>query len=255
MVCDGAGSSLTSTSTIRPSSRGARRDVGIGDERRWRSARGEDRRPASGGSGRPALNRAMTPTWSALNGGSPLTRIAPNCATGPGLDRQRQRRELGLVIDDDVLLADLGRARSPSCPSALLERDAGGDDVLGDDRVAVLDREGRRAASHNPRPPPRARASSTDGEAILRARLGLEHDLEAASPDPSIRGCDHRVIIAAGCAAISASSSASARERRLDLRGIGGRLAVLPRAPIACGRPRASASRRRARRGLRSRRV
>ncbi len=40
--------------------------------------------------GSPGLNRAMIATWRALNGGWPLTRIAPNRATGPGLTGKRQ---------------------------------------------------------------------------------------------------------------------------------------------------------------------
>ncbi len=58
--------------------------------------------------GSPRLNRAMIPTWRALNGGLPLTWIAPKRATGPGVTGSDKRREVGLVIDLDVLLAELG---------------------------------------------------------------------------------------------------------------------------------------------------
>ena len=71
----------------------------------------------------------MIATWRALNGGWPLTRIAPNCATGPGSTGRIRRRKMGLVIDLDVLLADL-RLGEALLAERTCQGMPAGDDVL-----------------------------------------------------------------------------------------------------------------------------
>ena len=83
----------------------------------------------------------MIPTCLALNGGRPLTWIAPNSAIGPGRYRKRQRREMRLMIDFNVLVT------KPCFGETLLakrmdERFTSGDDVFGNDRIAGLYSEG-----------------------------------------------------------------------------------------------------------------
>ena len=157
MVCDGAGSRRTSRSTVRPPSTGttwmsalATSVVAISARRRSSTLERLN--------GSPLLNRAMVATWRALNGGRPVTRITPKCAIGPGIDRQRQRREMGLVIDLDVLVADPG-AGEPFLAEQPGQLDPARDHVLGDHRVAGLHGERVAEALRRPRPPLRGRAA------------------------------------------------------------------------------------------------
>ena len=62
------------------------------------------------------------------------------------------------MVDDDVLLADLGRGEALLAERDL-QRDAGGDDLLRDDRIAGLDRERLAQLCRFARRPLRARAA------------------------------------------------------------------------------------------------
>jgi hypothetical protein len=116
------------------------------------------------------LKRAIVATWRALNGGCPLTRMAPNRATGPWFDGQRQRRKMGLVVELDVLFADLCSGKTLFAERAGQGRTAG-NDISRDDRIARLHVEGvaqpRRLRAG------RLKSGETDRcETILRAGIG-----------------------------------------------------------------------------------
>ena len=123
-----------------------------------------------------------------------------------GLDRKYQLGAASLVVDQDLLLADLGQ-REPLLAERDLQRDVGGDHVLGDDRIAGLDRERLaqpgRLRSRESRP-----GSSTTGTGMA-PRLGREHD-RSALPVRSMRGSTIAFVIA-WLRSSSASSSVGAR--------------------------------------------
>ena len=57
-----------------------------------------------------------------------------------GRDGQDQPRRLRLMVDYDILFANLGRRKSPFA-QCNLQGDACRSDILRDDRIAGLDRE------------------------------------------------------------------------------------------------------------------
>ena len=79
------------------------------------------------------------------------------------------------MVDDDLLLANLGE-REPLLPQSDLEGDPARDDILGNDRVAGLDR--KSFAQIRGLRPGRLEARQLDRlEVILPPRLGREDDL------------------------------------------------------------------------------
>ena len=130
---------------------------------------------------------------------------------------------MGLVVDLDVLLADfcLGEALLAERAG---ERDPAGDDVLGDDRVAAADPEGRAqlglvllAGRLEP-------GKLDRGEAILLARIGGENDAQHAIGALGAR-LDHRVIITLAAQELREQVGVGAGAAP-DLRRVGGILAV-----------------------------
>ena len=99
----------------------------------------------------PGLNRAICWTWRGEKGGWPVTLICAELRHRPRRHRQDQPRGLRLMVDDDVLFADPGGGEPPLAKRDL-QRDAGVDHLLCDDRIAGLDRE-RLAQSLLPRSP------------------------------------------------------------------------------------------------------
>ena len=161
-------------------------DVGIGDQR------GGDQRAAQIVDPRAAEAVAL-----AEAGDDPdMARVERRLAADPDQRRtgrparayrQDQGREMGLVIDDDVLLADFRRGEA-LLPERAVERDAGGDDLLGDDRVAFLDREGVAELLESSGPAASRPGSSTEAKRYWAAGIGLERSPGARSLEPSIRG-------------------------------------------------------------------
>ena len=164
----------------------------------------------------------MMPTWCALNGGRPLTRITPNRATGPGFTGSNQRREVRLVIDLDLLLAEL-RLGEALLAERGRQRPSGGDHVLRDDRVAGLDGEGV-AELRRIRPGGVEPRQLDRSEAVLDSGIDRQDDPQriAAPLGPRVDRC---VIIALAAQQFGEKVGVGARAAA-DLRRIGGILAL-----------------------------
>ena len=99
--------------------------------------------------------------------------------------RQDEGREVRLVIDLDVLLAELGLGKT-LLPERSGERGAGGNHILCDDRVAGLDGE-RLAQLRCVRARRLEPGSSTDAKRYC-APGSAERMTRSVSPLPSVRG-------------------------------------------------------------------
>src|SRR6478672_5407100 len=96
---------------------------------------------------------------------------------GPGSDGLRQRCEMGLVVDLDVLLAEL-RTGIALLAKRGRQGNASGDDVGSDDRIARLDRE-RVAQSGSRSRTSRIEPRQLDrSKSILLSRIGSEDDAQ-----------------------------------------------------------------------------
>ena len=130
---------------------------------------------------------------------------------------------MGLVIDLDVLLADLrpGEALLAEQPGQL---EAAGDHVLGDHRVAGLHRERVAQPSRRPRRQLRGPGSSTDAKRYCVPGIGGEDHAQLRALRLGAR-LDHRIIIALASKQLGEQVGVSARAAA-DLRGIGRVLAI-----------------------------
>ena len=138
-------------------------------------------------------------------------------------DRQNQRRQLGLVIDDYLLLADRRRGEA-FLSQRLVERDPGGNDFLGDDRVAFA--HGEAVTQRLIILARRLESRELDrSEAVLGSRIDLEQHFElgARAFDPRLDG---GVIIAVAAQDLPEQLGVGARAAA-DLGGVGGLLAAL----------------------------
>ena len=136
-----------------------------------------------------------------------------------GRDRQDEPRRLRLMVDDDVLLADLGGGEAPLAKRHL-ERDAGLDHLLRDDRIAGLDRE-RLAQSRSLVPSRLVEPRQLDAfEAVERPgdRRQLDEQFLAGGIDARL---DRRVIIALAAQQLGQQLGVGAGAA-VDLRGVGG---------------------------------
>ena len=184
--------------------------------------------------GSPGLNRAIIATWRALNGGWPLTRIAPNRATGPGSTGSVRVARWVWWLTSTVLLADLGARRSPprrapcvsAAPPAITSSAMTGSPALTANASRSFAASGAGGVE----------AGQLDrGEAILLARLGRRAPRAA---------CRRRARCAARRRRHNSPGFAAVRRAGRRRRASGGRSA--PRWPGPCGRPRAPTAARNA---------
>ncbi len=140
----------------------------------------------------------------------------PETRDRPGRDRQDKAGGVGLVVDVDLLLAQL-RQRETLLAKRDLQRRARGDDVLRDDRVAGLDRKSlAKLACLFARG---IQARKLDRlENILTARFGGERDEQRALARLDAR-LDHRIVIAARTEQLGEKLGVGARTA-IDLGGV-----------------------------------
>ena len=139
-----------------------------------------------------------------------------------GRDGQRQNGGMRLMIDDDVLRADLGQREAARAQSDA-KRDTGSDDFVGGHRIPRLD--GEAVAQRRRVLPGSLEAGKRDGgEAILLAGLRGQADDQCVAGSLD-RRFDRGVIIATRAEQFAQQRGVGARAA-VDLRGVGGAFAV-----------------------------
>ena len=248
MVCEGAGSRRTSRSTMRPPCTGttwisafatsvvamsARRRSSTSERLNWS----------------PALKRAMIADVARAEGGAAADVDRAEARDRPGLHRQRQRREMGLVIDLDFLFAELRLGKSlprralvvSASPPAITSAAMTG----SPDCTANMSRS--LAASGTGRLEPR---QLDRGEAILLPGIGGKDDPQGVAGLFGLR-LDGGIIIALRAQQFGEQVGVGARAAA-DLGGVGGMLALRLERRLLAETPRAAPRHRPIRQGLRT---
>ena len=122
----------------------------------------------------------MVSIWPALNSGRPSTRMWPKRRAPVRLDRQDEGRGPGLVVDDDVDLADLGEGVAALAELDPQRRLACVTRAASTGSCAATANASRSAAASCARRLVEPRQPHL-GEAVERPRLGLQRDREAAA--------------------------------------------------------------------------